>query len=358
MGAKKLWLSAKTYLKILAYYRFKRETLPYLPVLYWIESTNRCNLKCRMCINAQLPDKMGSNMETETFFRLVDEIAAEHPADVATIALFLGGEPFLHPQLFEMIRYARTKNIKVNLATNGTLLTGKNIDLLLENPPSLLILSFDGYNRESYENARVGASFEKVQANIIDFLKEKKIRGLSEPLVRMYSLILDPANEVLERKRFEDFFQNNFKMHGVDEFLIENAGGTSSWLSEDCDHAAAAPPVQKEGKKLPCIRLWYTMSILSDGTVVPCCTDFTGRVKLGNIKEKTLREIWNGAPFRAFRRRMIEGHSGEIPLCAGCGVLSSTDATLGFPGEILIHRMMVRNLLSRLRAMHLGRKVE
>ncbi len=59
------------------------------------------------------------------------------------------------------------------------------------------------------------------------------------------------------------------------------------------------------------------LSILEDGTVVPCCIDLDA-MKLGNIKEKSLKEIWNSDKLKKLRKLHLEGKFYQIPTCKEC----------------------------------------
>jgi hypothetical protein len=52
--------------------------------------------------------------------------------------------------------------------------------------------------------------------------------------------------------------------------------------------------------------------------VVPCCTDIEGKLHLGNLREQTMAEVWNGAPMRDLRRAHTEGRRRGLDPCDGC----------------------------------------
>jgi radical SAM protein with 4Fe4S-binding SPASM domain len=67
-----------------------------------------------------------------------------------------------------------------------------------------------------------------------------------------------------------------------------------------------------------CDLLYHKMYILYSGDVVLCCMDWRRQVILGNVREQTLREIWDGEKYHHFRRLHEEGRSEELDLCATC----------------------------------------
>lgn len=85
-----------------------------------IEVNQQCNLTCASCYK----HKQDYSKPLSLIKREIDFGARERNLDVITIA---GGEPTLHPDLLEIIRYIRTKGIKVFLLTNGIDLTDEHL---------------------------------------------------------------------------------------------------------------------------------------------------------------------------------------------------------------------------------------
>ena len=71
-----------------------------------------------------------------------------------------------------------------------------------------------------------------------------------------------------------------------------------------------------------CEWLYYSVTILWNGDVVPCCRDAQGEYVMGNILEQDFNEIWNGRKFKEFRRRVNsdQANLGLCRLCSGYGV--------------------------------------
>jgi radical SAM protein with 4Fe4S-binding SPASM domain len=88
------------------------------PVLSEIALTYRCNNRCTFCY-ASAPDRAHDvpEMKTAEIKRIIDKIVTQ--AKVPTIS-FTGGEPTLRRDLPELVAYAKSKKMRVNLITNGT----------------------------------------------------------------------------------------------------------------------------------------------------------------------------------------------------------------------------------------------
>src|SRR3989338_7602066 len=96
-----------------------------LPLYIQIEPAVVCNLRCKMCV-APYWKRSRDYLTFDNF----EFILRQFPY-LRKVSLVGVGEPLLNPELFEIIRWARKKNILIGFATNGTILTKKNIENIL-----------------------------------------------------------------------------------------------------------------------------------------------------------------------------------------------------------------------------------
>jgi len=97
------------------------------PFLVVWNYTNACNLLCKHCYQSAskaLPDELNLDEKLD----VIDQLSEN---DVVALA-FSGGEPLMGVDFFEVASYASRKNMYVTLATNGTLLTKKMVDKIVE----------------------------------------------------------------------------------------------------------------------------------------------------------------------------------------------------------------------------------
>lgn len=66
-----------------------------------------------------------------------------------------------------------------------------------------------------------------------------------------------------------------------------------------------------------CWRLWHSPVITWDGLVVPCCFDKDAKHRMGDLKNKSFKEIWKQPEYLDFRRKILKGRA-EIDICANC----------------------------------------
>ncbi|PYP82267.1 MAG: radical SAM/SPASM domain-containing protein, partial [Blastocatellia bacterium AA13] len=87
-------------------------------LIFW-EVTKGCNLRCMHCRATATQLSSPTDLSTSKALGIIDQIAAT----CAPILVLSGGEPLYRSDIFQLARYATDKNLRVALATNGTLVT-------------------------------------------------------------------------------------------------------------------------------------------------------------------------------------------------------------------------------------------
>jgi uncharacterized radical SAM superfamily Fe-S cluster-containing enzyme len=95
---------------------------------FMVEPTTQCNLKCPLCPVPAHMHRPGIHMSSHTYREVVDDIKGH----AKLIALWNFGEPFLHPEIFDMIQYAEERGVPVRVSTNSTFLEDREIDKIFE----------------------------------------------------------------------------------------------------------------------------------------------------------------------------------------------------------------------------------
>ena len=124
---------AKRLALIFYHYKRRRTILPYPPIRLWVETTNSCNLRCKVCPNATDRTSIRGNMDMD----LYRSILRQSVGRVNDINLSHRGEPLFHPHLEEMVRMATELGIGTRIHTNATLLDRDRARRLLESAPDL-----------------------------------------------------------------------------------------------------------------------------------------------------------------------------------------------------------------------------
>ena len=322
------------YKRLLALYRsYRRRDLIVAPppLRLWVELSSRCNLRCPVCPNQDLPEADKGDMAWPLFKHVIDqgdEFAFE-------INLHHRGESLLHKEAGRFIRYAAAKGTFCKLHTNGTLLRGETAEAILASGLQRLSISFDGFSAASYEKNRVGASFAQVTENIAAFLERRRQLQKKIPRLAIEVMEISPAaEETAERARcaVRKEFIRRFRKLGLDEVLFKK---THNWAG----HLGGADAA---GKFSACTFPWNALVVFFNGDVAACAQDFFGRQRLGNAGDKPLLEIWNGLPMQRLRQAFAAADISAFPACCGCDRIDRRTLA-GIPREYL-KRMLFRRM--------------
>lgn len=293
------------------------------PIRLWIESTDMCNLKCIMCPNKSIPIEKKGFMDLDLYKKIIDEVSGY----AHDISLSHRGEPLMHPDIFEMVEYAKKKGLYIRLHTNGTLLTEEKTCKLLESGLDLISFSFDGYDKETYEKIRVNANFDKTLNNIATLLKLKREMKKKSPYTILEVIEFPEYAQEMDQAKRKKFQMKLDSMH-LDEFIIKKL---HNWAG---DYSLKTEKKNSENY-LPCTFPWYASVILWDGTVVPCPQDFFGNYQVGNVSNNMLSELWNNDKMVSLRKKMVNKDIQDLKPCAQCDRLYRK-AIFGVPAQYLI----------------------
>jgi len=260
-----------------------------------IEITSRCNLKCSFCDKLSLMKKgQFGDMDIQLFKKIIDEGAANK---LCGIKLSYRGEPLLHKNIIEMIRYAKSKGVlDVYFNTNGMLLTPEMNEKLIDAGLDRISVSVDGNDPALFEQQRKGASYNVILKNIENLIEIRNGKKADNPRVRVQTVLFENM-DLAEYRKF--------------------------WLSR-CDEVAAIDFKDSSKRenglvaKWACPQLWQRMTIEWDGTIFACNNDDMRELSPGSVKEKSVHECWHDVKIQAVRRLHQSGLSHEVKDCDGC----------------------------------------
>ncbi len=291
-----------------------------MPSRLWIEVTNHCNLKCRLCPNKDIPKSKKGYMDFSLFKKIINQIEG-----INDIYLFHRGEPFLHPGIFEMIDLAKRRPVTVRIHTNATLLDQKNIKNILDSKLDFISFSFDGYLKQTYEKNRVNSNYSKTLEGILSFLNEKKKLGKKRPYTVLQVMEYDEEYGSSDFNMQKKEFIKKFEGLPLDRFVTRKPHNWGGLLNIGTG---------SKKKYAPCTFLWYALVILFNGDIVPCPQDFNSNLVLGNIEEISIRNAFNGKKIKKLRKDIANKNIDGIIPCNNCDrLLRST--FLGLPTDYL-----------------------
>nr|ADH42966.1 predicted Fe-S oxidoreductases [uncultured SAR11 cluster alpha proteobacterium H17925_38M03] len=347
------------------------------PLCFDLEVASVCDLACGFCYRQYVstPDKI---MKKELAFKLIDQASN---MQIPSMKFNWRGEPLLNPQLPKIVNYAKKKGIlETIINTNATKLDEKLSRELIESGLDIMIYSFDGGTKETYEKMRPGRfsknNFDNIYQNILNFSKVRKkmkspfprtkiqmiltdeTRKVQEEFFRLFKNIVDEVSVKQYTERggklidLSDKFEREIKEQKQD--LISNYGKDAILMKDSQNNIYVS-----EGR-LPCEQPFQRLLTTYDGKVGMCCYDWGATHTVGyldesgfkngekeyqkvknkadnkkkgfemmdlsmpkknNLPEKVVRnlkEIWNGKDINKVRKAHIDNKAGDIKICKVC----------------------------------------
>lgn len=276
-----------------------------------MEITSVCNLACSFCP----PTSRKANfIKLDAFNHILDQINPH----TSYIYLHVKGEPLLHPKIDELLDASHAKGFKVNITTNGTLIT-KNRDKLL-GKPALRQMNFSLHSFDGHEGS---SNREEYLSNILSFTREATEQGVIISF-RLWNLHRENATNAEKRRNREtlEIIEKEFNLdYRIEEKVVPGSGvkiADRIYLNQDYEFEWPSLQAPEDDGRGFCHALRTQAAILVDGTVVPCCLDGEGVINLGNINHSPFSEIVEGERannlYDGFSRR-----EAVEEMCRKCG---------------------------------------
>jgi MoaA/NifB/PqqE/SkfB family radical SAM enzyme len=287
------------------------------PVVYNIETTNACNMRCEMCPRTTMMTRRVETMKLEEVTAVADQLTpftdgqwrrweafAEDkygisPGDMSENHFFLYviprvvvlhgyGDPLLDRNMPDIVSVMRERSVPSYFSCNPA-----NIDL--------------GKTERIFEN---GLDYIKYSIESVDDERHRQVRGKSSNFTESYKKIL----RLLDLKAKRNYrttivitMLNLNKPWQLDEYekLKEAFSGLDVYI-----YLKSQDQQWYQGKKTGtqsihwtefCQFPWSSMTIKSNGEAVECVEDYDNEIVLGDAKRESLHDIWNGERYRAFR---------------------------------------------------------
>jgi len=311
------------------------------PPFIEIEPTTVCHLRCIMCEHTYWREPP-RNMSFEEFEMIVDQFPKLKWAGLTGI-----GSSFLNKDFLKMIRYLKERSTIIEIIDSFNKPVNEEIlKELIKIEPDILFVSIYGGSKETYERICVGGNFDVVLENIKMFVRlRKKMKTLLPVLNFHYIVSRLNIHEIPDFLEFVDSLDTEVGevlltplLHTFDEVKdleiklsednLRDAKAKAKELGIALDYNLS---VESEKWRLPkkppisnCVE-WIMPFIFVTGHVVPCCVgneanrrDFQKATSLGNIFNKSFKEIWYGDKYKKFREMI---RKGEAPVqCHDCPI--------------------------------------
>lgn len=308
----------------------RKSKVDYLPIKLDIENVSRCNFRCIMCQISEWPrEGRAEDLSLEDFKQLIDE-----QYGLVEIKLQGMGEPTLTQDLlFQMISYARARQLWVRTITNASLLhVNDNYKKMIDSRPNEIQISIDSARKETFESIRRGSNFTKVVSNcqLINNYADTKNTTLTKMWVVVQQANVNELSELVTLAHEMGFRSIVFSLQLTDwgQAKWRKKIGNDIAINNQITQQTAQDLIHQGEKYGVDVSFWtvtakYSTSdiktlcpwpferayISSDMRIVPCCVIANPEVlDLGDAHQFT--QEWFGKNYQAFRQAHLEG---DIP---------------------------------------------
>ncbi len=336
-------------------YRFNKDGRAPSPLAINMLVTKACNARCVMCcFDPFMGDrKRHSELASQEIISFVDSVASFSPS-----FCFSGGEPLVRRDLLEIIQHVKRRGMRCAIITNGILLTPRIADQLIAVGLDHVIVSLHG-DRTSHDRVtQVPGSYDQLIEHLQYYCRHRNGGSVSincaiqEDNVHALEHVAAVGRSAgVDHVRFEQLTfltSAQLKQHAA----VASNGMTDAAAVNTYEHSVAeGAPLRRElgpilrrleqryadfvvlkpwmglrdqqrwytddfSMSRRCFFIWGSVFIKENGDVVPCqyYTDYV----VGNIREGSFADIWNGERHRAFRRRIRQS---LMPGCSRCNKL-------------------------------------
>lgn len=287
-----------------------------------IELTNRCPMRCVMCPRTKHMTRAQGHMELETFRLIIDQYLEASPTKAKEDGVYLHhfGESIVHPEFDAFIRYANEQGVATRISINPLMLKPRSSEKLLAANPTEIMFSLDGHDDESFYRIRgVKNAYDLSVQRLLDFLKQKVESGCRSHVELSMIDFSENEESIAEMRSYWE------GVEGIDEFVLKTFitwDGSAQEINDFSSFLVDNEERRKKHSRPSCNLPWRKMTVTWDGDVVPCCYDFNKKFALGNVREQSLEEIWNGPMMQALRQEFNSNHVTNA-LCKNCSALYS-----------------------------------
>jgi len=287
------------------------------PVVYNIETTNACNMRCVMCPRTTMMTRPVKTMKKDTFVKIIDQLKPFSVSDwkkweqfcqsvygisqkdmsenhfflyiiPKVIQLHGYGDPLLDKNMAEYVKFLHDRGFLSYFSCNPANININSTKKMFENNLNYIKYSLESVSDATHKKIRGNASnFSESYKKIIELLKIKEDCGYKTTII-ITMLNLNRPDQM------EDFEQLKEAFTGKDVYLYLKSEDTQ-WYRKDY-HGTASVHWSEI-----CKHPWMSMTIKSNGDATMCMEDFNNEIILGDANKESLLDIWNGQKYQQFR---------------------------------------------------------
>ena len=281
--------------------------IPPFPLTVSLEFVNRCNLNCQMCYTINHSDKKAT-LDLSDIDKIMAECAEN---DLPAAVVGMGSEALIYKGAQAAIRKIREAGVMdLFLGTNGVLLNEQLCEFLVEQRVARIEVSLDAATPATYQKIRGKNELGRIEENLERLIQARKRANSKLPVIRLCFCVQE--DNLHEQRAFLDKWKG--RVDYIDFQEMVDFGQVDEF--RDMGAEAAIPADLPVPSSTYCAYPFNSLHVWSNGDVTPCCTFFGKALVIGNARDKTLSEIWNGDDLAEIRRQLLEGDLNKV--CHAC----------------------------------------
>lgn len=285
------------------------------PFILYVDPSSACNLKCNFCPCGRAHDDLWTEekrksigiMDMDLFKKIVDDCSG-FPDKIKVLRLYKEGEPLANPHFAEMVAYAKQSGhfIGIDTTTNGTLLNPKLNREIIAAGLTRIHISVEGLSGKEYEDiCGTKIDFEQFRANIKDLYEHK---GDCHVFIKTIVENCSAEDEAAKKEKFYSLFGDI-----CDEISFEHIAPCWPGFNKEFFSEEVGVYGNKIQECVVCPRLFYILTINSDGAATRCIVDWNRQMLIGDVHHNTVPELW-----RMMDESRIEHLKGNRRKMVGC----------------------------------------
>lgn len=295
--------------------------------IFNIETSNNCNMKCIMCPRTTQMTRKVETINDDDFESIIEQVSPHSKKDLDGFLQFIEeeyginelsrsenafyfyissqcvtlhgyGEPLIDPNIVHRIQACTKRNIPTYFSCVPANINVDKIKDLMESGLTVIKFSIDSLDDiEAKEIRGKKNNFTEAYEKIEEILKLKSEKKFKTKIVCTMLDLSTDEKSILKQKRFIELFKNKDVFAYVKSLdnrwyndLDEELQNKSHYDSQYCEFP------------------WTSLTIMSNGNVVPCTQDYDAEMVFGNIRNESLETIWNSEKYNEFRQWHISGN--------------------------------------------------
>mgnify|MGYP000476915054 CR=1 FL=1 len=292
-----------------------------------VETSNHCNMKCIMCPRTTNMTRKVQTIDDDGFENIIKQTQPHTNEDLDKFLTFIDeeyginelsrnenafyfyvssqcltlhgyGEPLIDPNIVKRVQLCTQHNIPTYFSCVPANINVEKITNLMKNGLNVIKFSIDSLDDMEAKEIRGNKNnFTDAYRKIQEILQLKKENNFKTKIVCTMLALSTDQKSIIKHKRFMELWNDkdvfayvksldNRWYNDLDESLLNR----SHYESQYCEYP------------------WTSLTVMSNGEIVPCTQDYNAEMSFGNIKDKSLEDVWNSEEYAEFRKWHITGN--------------------------------------------------